>query len=152
MQASSPAMSTPFRYRAMGYGHQEWEQRKRLLQGLSRASRGLEGSLIDINSTHHISQSRHIAVSHLTEKRGTDLTHRLTRLCESNHRSMPDCRVKSSEKPIIDDASAFDFALPWPVWLCWHSFECLSRLRSRVKPNRRATHDLQHQDWSAHHL
>ena len=89
MQAFTPAMSTPFRYRATGYGHQEWQQQKRLLQGLSRANRGLEGSLIGINSTHHISQSRHMAVSHLTEKRGTGLMYRLTRLCEVDHRSMP---------------------------------------------------------------
>ena len=72
-----------------GYGHQEWQPQKRLLQGLCKASRGLKGSLIGINSTHHISQPRHMAVSHLTEKRGTDLTHRLTRLCESDHRSIP---------------------------------------------------------------
>ena len=82
-------MSTPFRYRATGYGHQEWQPQKRLLQGLCKGSRGLEGSLIDINSTHHISQSMHIAVSHITEKRGTGLMSRLTRLCESDHLLMP---------------------------------------------------------------
>ena len=145
-------MSTPFRYRATGYGHQEWQLRKRLLQGLYKASRGLKGSLIDINSTHHISHSMHIAVSHITEKRGFDLMPRLTRLCESDHRSMPQYRVKSSENPMINDASAFDFALPWPMWLCWHSFGCLSRIRSRAKPNRRAPYGLQHQNWPARHL